>query len=60
MPIYKIIQSFRSNHLNEITKILVEKKITFVPFYPVLLFILAYFGHGILIRRLHRIFYYKR
>ena len=51
MPIYKIIQSFRLNHLNEITKSLVEKKRTCR---TILSGVTFYFGHGIVIRRFHR------
>ena len=51
MPIYKIIQSFSLNHLNVITKNLVEKKRTCT----ILSGVTFYFGHEILIRRFHRI-----
>ena len=52
MLIYKIIQSFRLNHLNEITKNLVEKKRTCR---TILSGVTFYFSHEILIRRFHRI-----
>ena len=52
MPIYKTIQSFRLNHLNEITKNLVEKKRTCR---TILSGVTFYFGHEILIRNFHRI-----
>ena len=52
MPIYNIIQSFCLNHLNEITKNLVEKKRTCR---TILSNVTFYFGHEILIRRFHRI-----
>ena len=55
MPIYKIIQSFRLSHLNEITKKLVEKKRTCR---TILSGVTFYFGHEILIRRFHRIFFF--
>ena len=54
MSIYKIIQSFRLNHLNEITKNLVEKERTCR---TILSGVTFYFGHEILIGRFHRIFF---
>ena len=52
MPIYKIIQSFRLDHLNEITKNLVEKNRTCS---TILSGVTFYFGHEILIGRFHGI-----
>ena len=53
MPIYTIIQSFRLNYLNEMTKNLVGKKRT-CP--TILSGVTFYFDREILIRRFHRIF----
>ena len=52
MPIYKIIQSFRLNHLNEITKNLVEKNRICS---TILSGVTFYFGHETLFGRFHRI-----
>ena len=52
MPIDKIIRSFRLNHLNEITKNLVDKKRICS---TILSDVTFYFGHEILNRRFHRI-----
>ena len=54
MPINKIIQSFRLNHLHEITKILVEKKRICLTLLSGVTF---YFGQEILIRHFHWIFF---